>query len=86
MRLSNPFFSLWATETGTILGKTFIGIACAAGVVYFLVLLAFIVRAILNIWRKRSAFPGMAKGLRIHYMVSVILGSNVHKSVRLFQQ
>lgn len=72
IRIANPFFSLWSTKTGMMLGKAFIGIAIAAGVIYFIILLVFIIKAMYHIWQRRSSFAHMAKGLRVHYMVSAM--------------
>lgn len=68
--MANPFFSLWATEQGTNIGKAFIGIAIAAAILYFIILTAFVLKAIYNIWKKKAAFKNMAKGVRVHYMVN----------------
>ena len=70
VRLTNPFYSLWASPKGAMVGKAFIGIAIAAAIIYCLILTVLILKTIYNIWTKRSQFKSMTKGLRIHYMVS----------------
>ena len=72
VRLVNPFYSIWASPQGVTMGRAFIGIAMAAGILYFIILMVFIIKAIYNIWQRRKQFKSMAKGLRIHYMVCFI--------------
>ena len=72
VRLVNPFYSIWASPQGVTMGRAFIGVAMAAGILYFIILMVFIIKAIYNIWQRRKQFKSMAKGLRIHYMVCFI--------------
>lgn len=52
-----------------MVGQAFTGLSIAAGVIYAIILTAFVFLAIYYIWKKRSEFPRRAKEQSIHYMV-----------------
>lgn len=70
-QLRNPFYSIWATNTGTNLALSFIILAAISGGMYFLFLSYMIWKVFCNISARRSALPSMSNARRLHYEGSI---------------
>ncbi|XP_071953399.1 protein wntless homolog [Antedon mediterranea] len=67
VQISNPFFTLWTTETGKNLAMIFLVMAGICFSAYFLFLCFMVWQIFRNISIKRLALPHMAKARRLHY-------------------
>ncbi|XP_033115122.1 protein wntless homolog B-like [Anneissia japonica] len=67
VQLSNPFFTLWSTETGKNLAMLFLVMAGICFGAYFLFLCFMVWQVFRNISIKRLALPHMLKARRLHY-------------------
>lgn len=67
VQLSNPFYSIWATDVGAELAMAFIIVAGVCACLYFLFLCFMVFQVFRNISGKRSALPAMNKARRLHY-------------------
>ncbi|VVC30451.1 Hypothetical protein CINCED_3A005739 [Cinara cedri] len=70
-QLKNPFYTIWATNTGTNLAMAFILLALLSGICYFVFLSFMIWRVFCNISIRRSALPAMSNARRLHYEGSI---------------
>lgn len=68
VQLTNPFYSIWATDAGRYLGLTFIILAGLAAGIYFIYLLTMVVRVFRTIMAKKAALPSMSKPRRDFYL------------------
>lgn len=67
VQLTNPFFSIWATTTGTNLALAFIIVAGIAACGYFFFLSYMIFRVFRNISSKSTSFSKMSSGRQKFY-------------------
>lgn len=67
MQLSDPFFSMWDTETGSNIAIMMLVLACFSGVVYFGLLSYLVGKVFWNFYRKQSQLPAMNKMRRAFY-------------------
>ncbi|XP_069498034.1 protein wntless homolog [Ambystoma mexicanum] len=67
VQLSNPFYSIWATDVGAELAMAFIIVAGICACLYFLFLCFMVFQVFRNISGKRSSLPAMSKARRLHY-------------------
>ncbi|KAK2186108.1 hypothetical protein NP493_213g03006 [Ridgeia piscesae] len=67
VQLTNPFYSIWATTSGSKLGYAFVILASVAACVYFVFLCVMVGRALINIYSKRSLLATMSKARRKYY-------------------
>ncbi|XP_072048825.1 protein wntless homolog [Amphiura filiformis] len=67
VQLSNPFYSIWNTETGKKLALAFIISAGTCGVLYFFFLCFMVYKVFKNISMRRATLSHMAKVRRLHY-------------------
>ncbi|CAM9789789.1 protein wntless homolog [Lampetra fluviatilis] len=67
VQLTNPFYSIWATETGSHLATAFIVLAGVCACLYFLFLTFMVYQVFRNIGGKRSFLPAMSRVRRLHY-------------------
>lgn len=67
VQLTNPFYSIWVTDTGTKLALAFIILAGIAACLYFLFLCYMIFRVFRNISAKKLALPQMSSARRKFY-------------------
>ncbi|XP_029930918.1 protein wntless homolog isoform X2 [Myripristis murdjan] len=67
VQLTNPFYSIWATDVGTELAMAFIIVAGICACLYFLFLCFMVFQVFRNISGKRSSLPAMSKARRLHY-------------------
>ncbi|KAM7012161.1 protein wntless homolog [Tautogolabrus adspersus] len=69
--LTNPFYSVWASETGTRVAITFIIVAGISVCLYFLSLCGMVLCVFRNIGGKMQQLPAMPEAKRRHYKVQV---------------
>ncbi|XP_011614863.1 protein wntless homolog isoform X1 [Takifugu rubripes] len=69
VQLTNPFYSIWATDVGTELAMAFIIVAGICACLYFLFLCFMVFQVFRNISGKRMSLPAMSKARRLHYEV-----------------
>ncbi|XP_070563291.1 protein wntless homolog [Ptychodera flava] len=67
VQLTNPFYSIWVTETGKNLAMAFIIVAAICASVYFMFLCYMVYKVFRNISIKKTALPAMAKARQLHY-------------------
>ncbi|KAK7945165.1 hypothetical protein WMY93_000893 [Mugilogobius chulae] len=67
VQLTNPFYSIWASEVGTELAMAFIIVAGICACLYFLFLCFMVFQVFRNISGKRTSLPAMSKARRLHY-------------------
>lgn len=67
VQLVNPFYSIWATPTGTHFALSFVILAGISASMYFIFLCYMIWRVFKNISIKRSVLPSMSQARRLHY-------------------
>ncbi|XP_071374684.1 protein wntless homolog isoform X2 [Centroberyx affinis] len=67
VQLTNPFYSIWASDVGTELAMAFIIVAGICACLYFLFLCFMVFQVFRNISGKRSSLPAMSKARRLHY-------------------
>ncbi|CAL8324867.1 unnamed protein product [Arctogadus glacialis] len=67
VQLTNPFYSIWASDVGTELAMAFIIVAGICACLYFLFLCFMVFQVFRNISGKRSSLPAMTKARRLHY-------------------
>ncbi|KAG1669603.1 Protein wntless [Nymphon striatum] len=67
VQFTNPFYSIWVTDTGTNLALAFIVLAGLSACLYFIFLCYMVFRVFRNISFKRSTLPSMSKARRLHY-------------------
>ncbi|XP_043941536.1 protein wntless homolog [Protopterus annectens] len=67
VQLTNPFYSIWATEVGSELAMAFIIVAGICACLYFLFLCFMVFRVFKNISGKRMSLPAMSKARKLHY-------------------
>ncbi|XP_029381434.1 protein wntless homolog isoform X2 [Echeneis naucrates] len=67
VQLTNPFFSIWASDVGTELAMAFIIVAGICACLYFLFLCFMVFQVFRNISGKRTSLPAMSKARRLHY-------------------
>uniref|UniRef100_A0A674NVN6 Wnt ligand secretion mediator n=1 Tax=Takifugu rubripes TaxID=31033 RepID=A0A674NVN6_TAKRU len=67
VQLTNPFYSIWATDVGTELAMAFIIVAGICACLYFLFLCFMVFQVFRNISGKRMSLPAMSKARRLHY-------------------
>ncbi|XP_037537422.1 protein wntless homolog [Nematolebias whitei] len=67
VQLTNPFYSIWASDVGTELAMSFIIVAGICACLYFLFLCFMVFQVFRNISGKRSSLPAMSKARRLHY-------------------
>uniref|UniRef100_A0A8C5CUA6 Wnt ligand secretion mediator n=1 Tax=Gadus morhua TaxID=8049 RepID=A0A8C5CUA6_GADMO len=67
VQLTNPFYSIWASDVGTELAMAFIVVAGICACLYFLFLCFMVFQVFRNISGKRSSLPAMSKARRLHY-------------------
>ncbi|XP_002735732.1 protein wntless homolog [Saccoglossus kowalevskii] len=67
VQLSNPFYSIWITDTGKNLAMAFIIVAGICASLYFMFLCYMVYRVFRNISVKKTALPAMAKARQLHY-------------------
>ncbi|XP_047444023.1 protein wntless homolog [Mugil cephalus] len=65
--LSNPFYSVWASEFGTKVSITFISVAGISICLYFFSLCHMVCRVFRNIGGKMQQLPSMPEARRLHY-------------------
>ncbi|KAJ3595386.1 hypothetical protein NHX12_004690 [Muraenolepis orangiensis] len=75
VQLTNPFYSIWASDVGTELAMAFIIVAGICACLYFLFLCFMVFQVFRNISGKRSSLPAMSKGLifRFKFLMLVTL-------------
>uniref|UniRef100_A0A3B3TTK3 Wnt ligand secretion mediator n=1 Tax=Poecilia latipinna TaxID=48699 RepID=A0A3B3TTK3_9TELE len=69
VQLTNPFYSIWASDVGTELAMSFIIVAGICACLYFLFLCFMVFQVFRNISGKRTSLPAMSKARRLHYEV-----------------
>ncbi|XP_028394736.1 protein wntless homolog A-like [Dendronephthya gigantea] len=67
VQLSNPFHSIWSSESGKKLGMAFLIFAAICACLYFLFFLLMMLKVFWHISGKRSEFSRMAAGRRVAY-------------------
>uniref|UniRef100_A0A8C7X6E5 Wnt ligand secretion mediator n=1 Tax=Oryzias sinensis TaxID=183150 RepID=A0A8C7X6E5_9TELE len=67
VQLTNPFYSIWASDVGTELAMAFIIVAGICACLYFLFLCFMVYQVFRNISGKRTSLPAMSKARRLHY-------------------
>ncbi|XP_039998776.1 protein wntless homolog isoform X2 [Xiphias gladius] len=67
VQLTNPFYSIWASDIGTELAMAFIIVAGICACLYFLFLCFMVFQVFRNISGKRTSLPAMSKARRLHY-------------------
>ncbi|XP_041805659.1 protein wntless homolog isoform X2 [Chelmon rostratus] len=67
VQLTNPFYSIWASDVGTELAMAFIIVAGICACLYFLFLCFMVFQVFRNISGKRTSLPAMSKARRLHY-------------------
>uniref|UniRef100_A0A087YHT3 Wnt ligand secretion mediator n=1 Tax=Poecilia formosa TaxID=48698 RepID=A0A087YHT3_POEFO len=67
VQLTNPFYSIWASDVGTELAMSFIIVAGICACLYFLFLCFMVFQVFRNISGKRTSLPAMSKARRLHY-------------------
>ncbi|XP_043988969.1 protein wntless homolog isoform X2 [Gambusia affinis] len=67
VQLTNPFYSIWASDVGTELAMSFIIVAGICACLYFLFLCFMVFQVFRNISGKRTSLPAMTKARRLHY-------------------
>lgn len=67
IQLSNPFHSIWSSETGKKAAMAFLIFAATGACLYFLFFLLMMAKVFLHISGKRSEFSKMAAGRRVAY-------------------
>uniref|UniRef100_A0A672Z7X1 Protein wntless homolog n=1 Tax=Sphaeramia orbicularis TaxID=375764 RepID=A0A672Z7X1_9TELE len=67
VQLTNPFYSIWASDVGTELAMAFIIVAGICACLYFLFLCFMVFQVFRNISGKRSSLPAMSKARHLHY-------------------
>ncbi|XP_005802405.1 protein wntless homolog isoform X2 [Xiphophorus maculatus] len=67
VQLTNPFYSIWASDVGTELAMSFIFVAGICACLYFLFLCFMVFQVFRNISGKRTSLPAMSKARRLHY-------------------
>ncbi|XP_039590483.1 protein wntless homolog isoform X2 [Polypterus senegalus] len=67
VQLTNPFYSIWASDVGTELAMAFIIVAGICACLYFLFLCFMVFQVFRNISGKKSSLPAMSKARRLHY-------------------
>uniref|UniRef100_A0A1A8PDG7 Wntless homolog n=1 Tax=Nothobranchius rachovii TaxID=451742 RepID=A0A1A8PDG7_9TELE len=67
VQLTNPFYSIWASDVGTELALSFIILAGICACLYFLFLCFMVFQVFRNISGKRTSLPAMSKARRLHY-------------------
>ncbi|XP_047446048.1 protein wntless homolog isoform X2 [Mugil cephalus] len=67
VQLTNPFYSIWASDVGTELAMAFIIVAGICACLYFLFLCFMVFQVFRNISGKRMSLPAMSKARRLHY-------------------
>ncbi|XP_032422391.1 protein wntless homolog isoform X3 [Xiphophorus hellerii] len=67
VQLTNPFYSIWASDVGTELAMSFIIVAGICACLYFLFLCFMVFQVFRNISGKRTSLPAMPKARRLHY-------------------
>ncbi|KAI8509696.1 hypothetical protein Bbelb_121240 [Branchiostoma belcheri] len=67
VQLTNPFYSIWVTETGKNLALAFIILAGVCASVYFFFLCFMVFKVFRNISGKRASLPTMSDARRLHY-------------------
>ncbi|XP_072129948.1 protein wntless homolog isoform X2 [Mobula birostris] len=67
VQLTNPFYSIWATDVGTELAMAFIIVAGICACLYFFFLCFMVFQVFRNISGKRCSLPAMSKARRLHY-------------------
>uniref|UniRef100_UPI00359017E2 protein wntless homolog n=1 Tax=Myxine glutinosa TaxID=7769 RepID=UPI00359017E2 len=69
VQLKNPFYSVWATETGAHLAMGFIVVAAVCAGLYFFFLVFMVIQVFRNISGRRGFLPSMSHKRRLHYEV-----------------
>uniref|UniRef100_A0A8C6P4Q8 Wnt ligand secretion mediator n=1 Tax=Nothobranchius furzeri TaxID=105023 RepID=A0A8C6P4Q8_NOTFU len=69
-QLTNPFYSIWASDVGTELALSFIILAGICACLYFLFLCFMVFQVFRNISGKRTSLPALSKARRLHYEVN----------------
>ncbi|XP_066297973.1 protein wntless homolog [Branchiostoma lanceolatum] len=67
VQLTNPFYSIWVTETGKNLALAFIILAGVCASIYFFFLCFMVFKVFRNISGKRASLPTMSDVRRLHY-------------------
>lgn len=67
IQLTNPFFSIWSTKTGSNIALFFLTLAGASVCIYFMYLLMSVALVLRNICNKRSILPAMSKPRQKYY-------------------
>ena len=67
MQLSDPFYDLWDSKSGSNLAMAMLIIACASGLFYFSLLLYLVVRVFINFHQKQGQLPAMNRARRAFY-------------------
>ncbi|MBN3277151.1 WLS protein, partial [Polyodon spathula] len=70
VQLTNPFYSIWASDVGTELANLQMAFIIVAGIcacLYFLFLCFMVFQVFRNISGKRTSLPAMSKARRLHY-------------------
>ncbi|XP_035993776.1 protein wntless homolog [Fundulus heteroclitus] len=67
VQLTNPFYSIWASDIGTELAMSFIIVAVICACLYFLFLCFMVFQVFRNISGKRTSLLAMSKARRLHY-------------------
>ncbi|XP_028448763.1 protein wntless homolog isoform X2 [Perca flavescens] len=67
VQLTNPFYSIWASDVGTELAMAFIIVAGICACLYFLFLCFMVFQVFRNISGKKTSLPAMSKARRLHY-------------------
>eukprot|EP00057_Strongylocentrotus_purpuratus_P028432 XP_011682906.1 PREDICTED: protein wntless homolog [Strongylocentrotus purpuratus] len=67
VQLTNPFYSLWNTETGRRLAMIFVVLAGICAFLYTIFLIFMVYGVFKNISMKRAALPHMVAARRLHY-------------------
>ncbi|XP_049930655.1 protein wntless homolog isoform X1 [Epinephelus moara] len=67
VQLTNPFYSIWASDVGTELAMAFIIVAGICACLYFLFLCFMVFQVFRNISGKRMSLPAMSRARRLHY-------------------
>ncbi|XP_055332194.1 LOW QUALITY PROTEIN: protein wntless homolog [Paramacrobiotus metropolitanus] len=71
VQLTNAFYSIWATPTGTNLAMAFIIVAGICACIYFVYLTVMISFALRNMWDKRKKLLQLDEKRRKHYQMMI---------------
>ncbi|KAF3858784.1 hypothetical protein F7725_011985 [Dissostichus mawsoni] len=84
VQLTNPFYSIWASDVGTELAMAFIIVAGICACLYFLFLCFMVFQVFRNISGKRTSLPAMSKARRLHYEVNSAFFTGIYGMWNLY--